>query len=72
VDTIPRLAMFLAVIRPAKRHLMGQSWAEVAKTVWDRTEDVYYFKKAHAISYAYLVVVNMNLIELGQLTNQGN
>lgn len=72
VDSIPRLAMFLAVIRPAKRGLMGNTWIEVAKTVWDKTEDVYYFKKAHAISYAYLVVVNMNLIESGQLANQGN
>jgi hypothetical protein len=72
VDSIPRLAMFLAVIRPAKRELSGKSWVEVGKTVWDKTEDVYYFKKAHAISYAHLVVVNMNLIESGQLANQGN
>jgi hypothetical protein len=70
VNTIPRLAMFLAIIRPAKRHLAGQIWAEVSKTVWDKTEDVYYFKKAHAISYAHLVVVNMNL--LTNLAHQSN
>lgn len=62
VNTIPRLAMFLAIIRPAKRQLAGLPWAKVAETVWDKTEDVYYFKKAHAISYAHLVVVNMNLL----------
>lgn len=63
VDTIPRLAMFLAIIRPAKRHLAGKTWKEVAETVWDKpTDDTYYFKKAHAISYAQLVVVNMNLL----------
>jgi hypothetical protein len=62
VDSIPRLAMFLAIIRPAKRHLIGQSWAEVAKTIWERTEDGYQFKKSHAVAYAHLVVVNMNLI----------
>jgi hypothetical protein len=63
VDSIPRLAMLLAVIRPAKRHLIGRSWAEVAKTVWDKpTDDSYYFKKSHAVAYAHLVVVNMNLI----------
>jgi hypothetical protein len=72
VDSIARLAMFLAVIRPAKRGLMGNTWIEVARTVWDRTEDVYYFKKAHAVSYAHLVVVNMNLIESGQLAHQSN
>ena len=63
VNTIPRLAMFLAVIRPAKRHLIGQTWNQVAQTVWDRPAgDEYYFKKAHAIGYAHLVAVNMNLI----------
>jgi len=63
VDSIPRLAMFLAVIRPAKRHLIGKTWTEVAETVWERpVDDGYYFKKAHAVSYAHLVAVNMNLI----------
>jgi hypothetical protein len=62
VDSIPRLAMFLAVIRPGKKHLIGQQWSEVAKTVWDKGTDGYTFKKAHAIAYAQLVVVHMNLL----------
>jgi hypothetical protein len=62
VDSIPRLAMFLAVIRPAKRHLIGRTWKEVADTVWDKVEGEYSFKKAHAIAYAQLVVVNINLL----------
>ena len=63
VNTIEKLAMFLAVIRPAKRHLVGKPWAEVAKTVWEKpADDTYYFKKAHAVSYAHLVAVNINLI----------
>lgn len=63
IDSIPRLAMFLAVIRPAKRHLIGQPWAEVARTIWERpADDGYYFKKSHAVAYAHLVAVNMNLI----------
>jgi len=63
VNSIPRLAMFLAIIRPAKRHLIGQTWQEVAATVWERpADDGYYFKKAHAVSYAHLVAVNINLI----------
>ena len=63
VNSIPRLAMFLAVIRPAKRHLIGRTWVEVAETVWERpTDDSYYFKKAHAVGYAHLVAVNMNLL----------
>jgi hypothetical protein len=63
INTIPRLAMFLAVIRPAKKHLLGLSWADVAKTVWDKNDDGYSFKKSHAIAYAHLVVVHMNLLE---------
>jgi hypothetical protein len=55
--------MFLAVIRPAKRHLIGRTWREVAETVWERpADDSYYFKKAHAVGYAHLVAVNMNLL----------
>lgn len=63
VNSIPRLAMFLAVIRPAKRHLIGKTWREVAETVWEKPIDgSYYFKKAHAVGYAHLVAVNMNLL----------
>lgn len=70
VNSIPRLAMFLAVIRPGKKHLIGQTWSEVVKTVWDKNDDGYVFKKAHAIAYAQLVVVHMNLLEeLGNTLN---
>ena len=63
VNSVTRLAMFLAIIRPAKRHLIGQTWAKVAETVWERpTDDGYYFKKAHSVSYAHLVAVHMNLL----------
>jgi hypothetical protein len=64
VNSIPRLAMFLSVIRPAKRHLIGRPWEEVSKTIWDRPLDGgYYFKKSHAVAYAHLVVVHMNLLD---------
>ena len=63
VNSIPRLAMFLAVMRPAKRHLIGQTWREISKTVWEKPiDDGYFFKKAHGVAYAHLVVVNMNLL----------
>lgn len=70
VNSIPRLSMFLAIIRPAKRHLIGKIWSEVAQTIWEKPEDgAYYFKKSHAVAYANLVVVNMNL--LTQVSEQG-
>ena len=63
VNSIPRMAMFLSVIRPAKRHLISNTWADVAKTVWEKPQDdSYYFKKSHAVSYAHLVAVHMNLL----------
>ena len=62
IDSIPRLAMFLAVIRPSKKHLTGLPWKEVAKTVWDKDDSGYTFKKSHSISYAHLVAVHMNLL----------
>ena len=71
VDTIARLAMLLAIIRPAKRHLIGRTWKEVGDEVWIKPLDnSYHFKKAHAIAYAHLVVVNMNM--LGQLAHKSN
>jgi hypothetical protein len=70
INSIPRLAMFLAVIRPAKRHLIGLSWSEVAKTVWDKVDGEYAFKKSHSIAYATLVVTHMNL--LTESLNKGN
>jgi len=69
VNSIPRLAMFLAVIRPAKRHLITKTWSEVSKTIWDREEGTYTFKKSHAVAYAHLVVVHMNLLKHGTKTS---
>ena len=64
ITSIPRMAMFLAVIRPGKRHLVGKTWAEVAQTVWDKAGlDSYSFKKSHSVAYAQLVAVHMNILE---------
>jgi DNA polymerase III alpha subunit len=61
--TILELAAVLAMIRPAKRHLIGQDWDTIMKEVWIKpTGDEYYFKKAHAVAYAHVIVVQMNLI----------
>ena len=61
--SVEQLAAVLAMIRPAKRHLIGKSWTEIMQEVWTKpTNDDYYFKKAHAVSYAMAVVVHMNLL----------
>jgi DNA polymerase III alpha subunit len=61
--TIEQLASVLAMIRPAKRHLIGKDWNTVMSEIWVRPKnDEYFFKKAHAIAYAHVIVVQMNLI----------
>lgn len=61
--TVEELAMVLALIRPAKRHLIGLDWNTIRNEIWQRpANDEYYFKKSHAIAYAMAVVVQMNLI----------
>ena len=61
--SIEQLAMILAIIRPAKKHLMGKPFDEVEKTVWEKPMNgEYYFKKAHAIAFATAIVVQLNLI----------
>jgi DNA polymerase III alpha subunit len=61
--SVEQLAAVLAIIRPAKRYLIGKNWEEVTSEVWVRpTNADYFFKKAHAVSYAMAVVVHMNLI----------
>ncbi len=72
INSIPRLAMFLAIIRPAKKHLIGLDWKTVSKTVWDKGTDGYHFKKSHSLAYAQLVVVHMNLLESEHTLNQCN
>ena len=61
--SIMQLAMVLALIRPGKRHLIGFDWPQVEADIWTNTDnDDYTFKKAHAVSYAHVVVVQMNLL----------
>jgi hypothetical protein len=61
--TIEQLAAVLAIIRPAKRHLMYKDWKDILKEVWIRpTDGSYFFKKSHAVAYAQAIVVQMNLM----------
>ena len=61
--SVEQLSAVLAMIRPAKRHLIGKDWTTIMKEVWIRpTTNDYYFKKSHATAYAVAIVVQMNLI----------
>ena len=62
-DSIPRMAAFISIIRPGKAHLQNQPWDQVFESVWNGDDSRgYTFKKAHAISYAALVALHMNLL----------
>jgi hypothetical protein len=61
--SIEELAAVLAIIRPAKRYLLDKGWNTIMKEVWIKpVEDLYFFKRSHAIAYAAAIVVQLNLI----------
>lgn len=61
-QSVTALAEVLAIIRPAKRHLLNESQETIRTEVWKKpTDDSYYFKKAHAVAYAVSIVVQLNL-----------
>lgn len=69
-DSIPRMAAFISIIRPGKAHLQNQPWDRVFESVWDGDNSRgFVFKKSHAISYAVLVALHMNLLNS---PHQGN
>jgi hypothetical protein len=61
-DTMDKLAMVLALIRPSKRYLIGRTWRQINAEIWIKPTEGYYFKKAHAYGYAQLVMIHMNLL----------
>ena len=62
-DSIPRMAAFIAIIRPGKAHLQNKPWAEIFETVWDGDDSKgFVFKHSHSVSYAALVALHMNLL----------
>ena len=62
-DSIPRMAAFISIIRPGKAHLQNKTWETVFESVWDGNDSKgFVFKHSHAISYAALVALHMNLL----------
>ncbi len=64
--SVEQLAAVLAVIRPAKRHLMGKDWNTINDNVWVKpVKDEYFFKKAHSFAYAMAIVLQLNMLAKG-------
>lgn len=64
--SIEQLAMFLAVLRPGKKHLIPvcekNGFDAIKDEIWTKTDEAYFFKKSHAVAYAHAIVVQMNKI----------
>ena len=64
--SIVELAAVLAMIRPGKKHLIPvckeKGFESINDEIWTKTEDAYFFKKAHAVSYASVIVVQLNIL----------
>lgn len=62
--SIDDLAVLIALIRPQKKHLIGESWNDIVDSIWKKDDDQSYsFKKSHAIAYALLVAVHIQLLD---------
>jgi DNA polymerase III alpha subunit len=65
-QSIEELAMFLALLRPGKKHLVPicekEGFQSIKDEIWVKTEDAYSFKKSHAVAYSHAIVVQMNKI----------
>ena len=69
-NSIQRMAAFISIIRPGKAHLQNCEWSTVFESVWDGDDSRgFVFKKAHAISYAKLVALHMNLLNSANESN---
>lgn len=64
--SIKQLAMFLALLRPGKKHLIPvcqeKGFDAIKDEIWTKTDDSYSFKKSHSVSYAHAIVVQINQI----------
>lgn len=61
--SVDDIACLIAIIRPGKKHLVGESWMKIKEEVWVKPEgDEYFFKKSHSIAFAVLVVLHAQLI----------
>jgi DNA polymerase III alpha subunit len=63
--SIEQLSMFLALLRPGKKHLVSKcktsGWDSILDEIWTKTDE-YSFKKSHAVAYAHAIVLQMNSI----------
>lgn len=66
IDSVLKLAMFIAIIRPSKKYLIpvikkSKDWNTIIDKIWIKENtDEYQFKKSHAIAYALSITTVLN------------
>jgi len=67
IDSIEKLAMFIALIRPAKRRLIPivekHGWKSIERDIWVKEDEGYQFKKSHAIAFAIMIKVALQTLD---------
>mgnify|MGYP005841264293 CR=1 FL=1 len=67
--SIEDLAILIAIIRPAKRYLLGEPWEVIREQIWSKGGEEYAYKKSHAVAFAMAIVVQLqSMIEAGIIT----
>jgi len=66
-ESLVDIAMLIALIRPAKKHLVGKRKADILPVVWEKSDKGYAFKKSHSFGYGLMVSLHAKIIsrELG-------
>lgn len=63
IDSIEKLSMFIAVIRPGKNYLIKEvqenGWNSIVDKIWVKENNGFQFKKSHSISYALMISTSM-------------
>lgn len=66
INSIEKLAMFIAIIRPAKKYLIDEviknDWESINDRIWLKEDSGYMYKKSHAIAYALSIIVALGQI----------
>ena len=64
--SVEELADCMALIRPGKRQLLGlyhKNKEQCRRALYAKDESGYSFKKSHAVAYAYVVVLQLHMID---------
>lgn len=68
--SVVEVADCMALIRPGKRPLLGlyhKSREQARRALYAKDDSGYSFKKSHAMAYAYIVVLQLHLIDQGKV-----